>query len=349
MKTKSLRLVVSILIIMAASCDEPETVVTDIVHTDGSVTRKIEMKNTANKFELSNVQVPYDSTWIIRDSLEVTGEDTIWVKRAEKLFRNTGEINNDYLRDSSANRDARRKADFIRKFKWFNTEYRFSEMAQKNLKDGYPVSDFLDSDELAWFYSPEAVSEAKKNGPDSLKFRALNDTVEKKTDLWATRSLVSEWIFTFSRLTKERAAGDMTYDSLKNRENDFVEIIRKADDQKFDSLWRNGILLRKFIGESNASKYKAEADSAIAEVTNRFFLNFTDYIQRIKMPGELIGTNGIIDSTGILSWNVKSDYFMTEDYVMWAESRTPNRWAWVLTGIFLVFVLGGILFRVSRK
>ncbi len=33
------------------SCDEPETVVTNIVHPDGSVTRKIEMRNSKNKFE----------------------------------------------------------------------------------------------------------------------------------------------------------------------------------------------------------------------------------------------------------------------------------------------------------
>ena len=83
---------------IAASCNEPETVVTNIVHADGTVTRRIEMKNFENKFEVSDLQVPFDSTWTITDSLEISREgDTIWVKRAEKLFSGVDEINLSYL------------------------------------------------------------------------------------------------------------------------------------------------------------------------------------------------------------------------------------------------------------
>jgi hypothetical protein len=67
------------------------------------------------------------------------------------------------------------------------------------------------------------------------------------------------------------------------------------------------------------------------------------------MPGEIIGTNGFIDSTKTLSWPVHSDFFMTEPYVMFAESKIPNRWAWIVSGIFLLFVLAGIIFRVVKK
>ncbi len=42
------------------------------------------------------------------------------------------------------------------------------------------------------------------------------------------------------------------------------------------------------------------------------------------MPGKLIGTNGFIDSSQVLLWPVKSDYFITEQYEMWAESKIPN-------------------------
>lgn len=71
MKNRNLKLVISIVLVIAASCNEPETIVTNIVHSDGSVTRRIEMKNLENKFELSDLQVPFDSTWTIRDSLEI--------------------------------------------------------------------------------------------------------------------------------------------------------------------------------------------------------------------------------------------------------------------------------------
>ena len=44
MKKINLRLIVLLLLMVVVSCDEPETVVTNIVHPDGSVTRKIEMR-----------------------------------------------------------------------------------------------------------------------------------------------------------------------------------------------------------------------------------------------------------------------------------------------------------------
>ena len=63
------------------------------------------------------------------------------------------------------------------------------------------------------------------------------------------------------------------------------------------------------------------------------------------MPGKLTGTNGYPDSTRNLLWPVKSDFFVTDKYEMWAESKTTNRWAWIVSGVFLVFVSTGIVVK----
>jgi len=349
MKGKSIKVVVLAMLAVIFSCDEPETVVTNIIHTDGSVTRKIEMKSIENDFGIQKIQVPFDSTWIVRDSLEITEEgDTIWVKRAEKFFKNIDEINNAYRSDSGANRDISRRAEFRKKFKWFNTEYRFAEMIDKKLSFGYPVTDFLNQEELQWFYSPENITDEKENGPDSLKFRALSDTVGKKVEKMTNKCIASEWINEFAMLTEGKAGIELSPDSLKAREDEIAGII-EVNGEKFDSLWDAGVILKEFIGETNAVKYRAEADSAISIAIDRYFVDFSDYTVRIAMPGKLIGTNGFLDSTTLSLWPVKSDYFMNQPYEMWAESKTPNKWAWIVSGLFLVFVLGGILFRAIRK
>jgi len=347
MKSKNLKLVVSIILVMIASCDEPETVVTDVVHSDGSVTRKIEMRNFENKFEISDIQVPFDSTWTYRDSLEISGEkDTIWVRRAEKQFVSAGEINKSYETDSGANRDFQRRAEFRKKFKWFNTEYRFAEAYDKLAKFGYPLSEFLNSEELLWFYSHYDIKKTKEESPDSLKYKALNDSVDSKTDKWFVKSIASEWIGEFSVLIQGKAGEGLTYESLKTREDEMVRIV---DSEQFDSLWSAGVLLKEFIGDADAVKYRTEADSAMEMVTGRFLSSFSDYTQRIVMPGKVIGTNGFIDSTGIMLWPVTSDYFITEPYEMWAESKIPNIWAWIVSGAFLVFVLSGIIFKSIKR
>jgi hypothetical protein len=347
------KLVTAFITVLVVSCNEPETVVTDYVHPDGSVTRKIEMKTRegdANKrFKISEIQVPFDGSWIVRDSCKIDEKgDTTWIRRGEKFFKSVDEINLEYKSDSGSNKKVTRSTGFKKRFKWFNTEYRFSERIEKRLSYGYPVADFLNSDELLCFYSPESLKNSNETGPDSLKFRALNDSVKEKTDAWTARNIVSGWIGIFSKLTSGKTDSDMSVKSLKSHEAEFAKIIEK-DDKKLDSLWKNGILLKEFLGETNALKYRVEADSALSIVINNLLADFSDYSVRIAMPGRLIGTNGFIDSSKVLLWPVKSDYFLTEPYEMWAESKIPNRWAWIVSGLFLAFVVTGVILRIIKK
>jgi hypothetical protein len=307
-------------------------------------------KNEENKFDISNVQLPYDDTWIVKDSLEVSENgDTTWVKRAEKLFRSADEINMDYKTDSSFNRGVSRSTAFSKKFKWFHTYYRFAEKIDRKLIHGYPVSDFLNKDELAWFYLPEDVRNKKENSQDSLKFNALKDSVKKKSDMWFTRNFVSEWISEFGRLTNEKSAPGIDVESLKAREDEFMNALNKINEseQNFDSLWKSGAIIRDFIGEANALKFKPEADSALELSTNSLFIDFRNYTIKFVMPGKVTGSNGFIDSMQVLLWPVESDYFLTEPYEMWAESKVPNLWAWIVSGLFVLFAFTGIL--VTRK
>lgn len=350
MKNRKLKLIIAAFIIIAASCNDPITVVTDIVHPDGSITRKIEIRNSENKLDVSNVQIPYDNTWIVNDSMEINEQgDTTWVRRAEKLFKSTDEINRDYKADSSYNKGISRRATFSKKFKWFHTDYRFAEIIDRKLSFGYPVSDFLNREELDWFYSPEDVKGKKVNSPDSVKFKALNDSVDKKKDKWIIKNLVSEWIGEFARLNRSKPGSGIDLESLKVREDELVKVVTKIDESEvnFDSLWNQGIIVRDFIGEANAVKYKEEADSALNLAMESVFVDFRNYTVRMVLPGKLTGTNGYIDSTKRLLWGVWSDYFLTEPHEMWAESKVPNLWAWIVSGLFVLFVFTAII--ITRK
>jgi hypothetical protein len=345
MKKINLKLILSLVLMMIVSCDEPETVVTNIVHLDGSVTRKIVMRNTKNKFEKSELQVPFDPTWTVTDSLEISSKgDTTWIKRAEKLFVNVEDINKAYQHDSSVNGKMIRHVRLSKKFRWFNTVYRFSEIVDRQIGSGYAIKNFLNEEELTYFYSPDYIKFNKENGADSVKYKILADSIDKKTENWLLKNIVSLWIEEFTRLVGPKAGPELSVEALKPREDEFAEII-KRDQDDFDSLWSNGVLLRKFIGDEDAIKFKTEADSAVENVIPRFLVDIRDYSLRIVMPGKLIATNGYVDSTRNLLWPVKSDFFITDQYEMRAESKITNIWAWIVSGMFLAFVFAGILLK----
>jgi hypothetical protein len=155
MKNNKIRILIMVLIVLSVSCDEPETTVTDFVRPDGSVLRRIEMKSKDKKMDKPSYQVPFDSTWKITDSLSVSAKnDTIWFRKAEKDFDNIAEINSSYLNDTTANGKFRIHAGFRKEFRWFNTKYRFSETIDKNILTGISIKEFLNEQELRYFYSP---------------------------------------------------------------------------------------------------------------------------------------------------------------------------------------------------
>ena len=346
---KQLKFIAAMILLLIISCDEPETVVTNYVHPDGSVTRKIEMRNIENDFATSGLQIPFDSTWTISDSTEISEKgDTTWVKRAEKTFISIEELNSTYVTDSGANRNVPRNVTLTKKFKWFNTEFRFSENIPKTLEFGYPVSDFLNGEELVYFYSPQNLKDEQINGTDSLKFRMMGDSINYKSDKWATSSIISTWIGQLGKLTEGKDAEKMI-SSLKSDETRIARLLEEKYGEKFDSLWENGIILKELVGAGNAVRYRAEADSAIKIATESFFIDFKEYSVRTVMPGKLTATNGYIDSSNILLWPVKSDFFLTQQYEMWAESKVPNIWAWILSGVFVMFVLTGVTLRAIKR
>lgn len=331
----------------AISCDEPETLITNYVHADGSVTRKIEMRNIKNKF--GSLQVPFDSSWIVTDSLEINEKgDTTWVKRASKLFKNTDEINLAYRQDSGVNRDVPRKAAFQKKFRWFTTEYKFSEQIDNKIENGYPIIDFLNEEELIYFYSPLSLISENEKSPDSLKYQILKDAVTRKTDVWAYKNFVVASIERFNEIINGREEQAFISDALEQHKNEVLELYSGHEDD-IDSLWNSGIILKDILGENYAAKYRTEADSALTTVANDLWLDFKEYSVSIVMPGKLTGTNGFADKNNVLLWPVRSDYFLSEKYEMWAESKVPNIWAWVVSGFFIFFVLTGITIGVIKK
>ena len=345
MKKFWFKFVTLLIMLIAFSCDEPVTVVTNIVHPDGSVTRKIDMRNTKNTFEKSVLQVPFDDTWMVTDTCEVGKKgDTTWIKRAEKLFRNIDEINATYINDSSSNAKFPRNASFIRKFRWFNTSYRFSETVERRISGGYPLRNFLNDSELYYFYAPEDLKYNKLHGPDSLIYKALADTIDKKNLDWALKNFAALWAAEFAKLAAHKASPELSAKLPKTLETRFSEVLNE-NLEKFDSLWSAGVLPEKILGEQDAMKFKTEGDSAFTLATDILLIDYKNYSERIVMPGKLTRTNGYIDSTGSLMWPVNADLFFTDQYEMWAESKTPNIWAWILSGLFLVFVAAGIILK----
>jgi len=321
------------LLIMVISCEGPETTVINFVRSDGSVMRKAELKNTTDELNLSDFSVPVDSTWKLRDSIDISDKgDTTWFLLAEKLFKSADEINEAYLADTGKNSNVKRIAAYQHSFRWFTSELRFTEKCGKSLTHGYPPESFLTSEEIEFNKLPSFIRKEKLTGADSLKFKILNDSLDTHTEIWLIRSVVSEWIGDVSSLCVAAGKDTLLAETLRSHALKFDNGSLAGDG--FDRT------CSEILGDSIFQKVKPELDSAM-KITEKKFdrsLSFDSYTMMTVLPLKVRSSNGYIMPGGEIAWPVNGDLFLTDDYVMWAESREVNYWAIFLTALVLVTV-----------
>lgn len=319
-----------VLILSIISCDGPETTVTNIVGRNGSVLRKAEMSYTGGKLSLTDFNVPVDSSWNLADSMAISEKgDTTWFLFAEKLFVSADAINEAYLADTGKNSSVNRTAIFRRKFKWFTTTWYFAEKCDRSLLHGYPVTDYLSPAEISFKNLPEKISDELVAGPDSLEYRNLIDSMQLHSEQWIMRSLISEIIEDAGALCESSGKDSLTTAILRSHETDFYRLV--AEDADVEKI------ATEVLGENVYEKFKPEIDSALSVTDIKFDRSwlFEDYTMQIVMPADLKSTNGYAMSDGTLAWPVTGNHFLTEDYIMYAESRDINYWAIIVTLILL--------------
>lgn len=333
---------VSIFFLMLSSCGGPDLIVINQVHTDGSVSRKIIMTYHADEFDLSDCQVPVDSTWTIEKDLTVSEKgDSIWTLTAEKTFSSVEEINRDYDSYGGPNEKMNRFSEFRREFRWFSTNYYFSETILKAI-DGYPPEDFFSEEELDIFYMPQELIDKKLAGSDSLKYITIVDSLDKREELWLLSSLVRAAIIGIVRSDSVQHNPELEEEFLFSKEKELVALLNDMDeDEAIDSIFGKGFYKRNQV----------VIDTTFAILEKDFDVAFSSdpYVIQTNMPGELVATNGYIDDDGNMVWAVNGNVFLSTDYVMWAESTIKNLWARIVTIVFVLFVGTGFLIRLRKN
>jgi len=342
---KSIRiifLVVLSVILISGSCGRPDLLVINDINTDGSVNRRLIMTYDKDDFDLKDMQVPADSTWVLNKTFEVSEKgDTLWTLTAERHFASVDELNNTYNDDTGSNDHLLRWAEFSKKFRWFNTVYYYSENVGKVI-EAYPPEDFLDQEYLNLFYMPEKIFNDYRYGEDSLKYKAMIDSLEDKKDEWVGRCIVKAAIIELDSLLLKTGDKSIDINLIKGKEEELGDIILGDVDVEvaIDSLFGKGYYTNnKILIDSSLKNLENKIDMAMRVET---------YLTQTKMPGELVGTNGYIDTDGAIIWELNSEVIFAKDYSMWAQSTVSNLWAWIVSALFVIFVVISIVFRSRR-
>lgn len=244
------------------------------------------------------------------------------------------------------------KETLQKRFRWFFTYYTF-EATYKELPDKGPVplSRYLSAEEQQlWFRGERNVFE----GWNGIEMKNTLDDLDSKFWKWFARSQYEiswEILCHFESLQQ----CDTSYlHRLKEYREDVFRNISNLDISYSDKGTPESVC--NFFDEYCKTKHYSELYKANREGIDALFqkkCQMTDlagYVMRyeLSMPGQLLSTNAPAQIEGLLAWRVDVMRLLSGNYVLTAESRTPNYWAFGITLLLILFAVWGF-WKIRRR
>ncbi len=343
------------------------------VKADGSLLRIVTVKGDSADIFTGSFPVPMDSTWEISTRLESRSENDVsegkvYVYEARKEFRNFRDLNKEFYHDDSAFKDhIAIRVNLEKRFRWYYTHYYYAETYGRLFPfRSVPVNDYLSdaelqihqADEKEIYYSREIdsillVQDTLKipvmNRNDSLRFKALRDTIEQKFESWQKINIYNE----FYRLVTGalRKLGDSP-DTIATRKSFYVWLDQQRtfesgieDDDAF-------VNAASTYFNVDPDKLQAADPEGFSDFKKKFRVaaySLETYTNRVLMPGTIIKNNAGKTDKNLANWTFKIDKFYATDYTMTVESRTVNTWFAICAALALVLAIALLLLRLYRN
>jgi hypothetical protein len=368
-----------LLVILASGC--VEYTITTRVLPDGSIERTIVVKGDSSDILKGSLPVPVDSTWNISRAYEYKSEgdstsEKQYVYKASKVFRNSAELNKELNPVSEAKGRIMREVKVEKKFRWFNTFYKYAETYKQTFPfHRKPVDEFLNDRELELvladdkdlYYSRESdalmiikdtLVRPALSVKDSARMKELREAIEKKFYLWARTNVYEEYFDALkaaldkSGLMKP-AETEETRDSLFARFDtcytDIDSFFNRMDDQYGNNLLE---LASNYYHADTARLHQANRtgfDAFDKKLENIEPVFGDSYVNLTIMPGIIISSNSTEINGNTASWDIDSNRFYAKDYTLLVESKKINKGLAIASGAIVVLLLIGLAAGMFRK
>lgn len=357
------------LLLIVHSCLEYQ--VTTTINPDGSIDRVIQVfRSDSGVFDTGSMFLPTAEGWKITKewiSIQENEDDTIekYVLTASKHFTNYQELNNELNSDTHANGLIRIETKLDKRFRWFYTEFMYSEIYKKHFPfDYFSVHDFLSEEEFMISVNPDDYIYSRRkddyvrkdefdelpilSAEDSLRAAEIEKGLEEKFHKWMAKNaweefslILSEGISKLDEEIQNTWAGvkKTIYDISGFEENISFSESDFSEETLFASLAEILETEGEILYQSNPDKFDLffQSMEKMYDPANDSFMN------TIIMPGKFLDSNAGMIEGNKSTWHIQFSEFFAEDFEMFAESRFihSKNITYSILGfvIFLIFLI----------
>lgn len=369
------------------SCVEPDDMLT-VINPDGSCYKEFGSTTGSdfmlgkNLAELKYFPVLVDSswtvTWTLADSAQISTEfplrqtalDSIkalmpdemdaktkkirkkmpaFVVRIRRQFNSVEDMAKNF-RLKPAHEWSKMNVDYHleKKFRWFYTYYTYTETYPKiDTKFKTLVDSFMTKEEATYWFTGEPNIFKGMNG---IEIREAIGTLEDKYNHWFSKNL---WDNEFEVLLSNydlMKNPPVTVDSLaKSKDDLFKSKVKDDKDFNMEKILNGYFKTEAFsifweTKESPLKKHEKdfENEDFVALFTEEFHYN-------LCMPGRISPKENVVMNGDTLNFKLTAYRMVYDDYVIAAESRKANIWAFIVSGLIVVLAIGSFWYKPKRR
>jgi hypothetical protein len=373
----SIRISLFAMVLFTVSCSAPTNMLTGI-NADGSCyrafTEKVDPAFMVNGLAKGNNPFPVtiDSTWEISwiyrnsglrmdfplkksvcdsmikqgaDNKNVNNQFTVYIRRD---YHSVEEMAATFkLKKSHEWSNMKVKYNLEKKFHWFYTYFTYRETYPKIHTDfELPIENYMTRDEAQFWFTgkPDLLQ-----GMNGLEIREYVGNLEDKYNRWFAQNiwnveykvlLANYDRIRYKPVTKKRLAllKDSIFHSIANVEDCDME-------KSLNSYFKTKAFSLLWMTKDSPMK-KFENDFSGQEIVEYFFRECT---YKLKMPGEITQPNGAIVQGDTLVWKLTAYRMIHDDYVIKAQSRKTNSWAFAVTGLIVLLAVGSFFYKPKKR
>lgn len=233
-------------------------------------------------------------------------------------------------------------------FRWFYTYYTYTcDFPEIKDKGPIPMDKYLSKHEQAFLFQGDMSACQGMNG---MELKEELEDVEGKFMAWLYHTQFELSYHVVEHFLQKN--GDTTYlPRVRDEKGEIFETDKKRrEDWECSPEYVCGLLDKHYDTTDFSALYKAnekEMQQSYDEACITMELFGYQIKFELAMPGKLLSANTVLKENDRLLWKVDAYRLLGEKYVLEAESRTMNVWAFVVTG-FLIVLAGYGFMRKNR-
>lgn len=356
MKTSSLYGIVLGATMLLGSCNLPDLKMHTIINADGSCNREVSYRNIMPKEkrdslwgegktgwsqplpENLNIDASYKSQTVVGDGDTVTTTFTCPFSSVEEMCEDTPlQLNGTRLRS---------KAQLKKRFRWFYTEYNYTEIFYC-VGDSFKLAatDYADVEVVKyWFTGQPNLVQGLSGAEASQKLDEMEPFVSKWLNDNLFKTCFDYIVANYDSIANPPVCRERfveLHDSLssyvlKGRDDDLP--IDPAD--SFREFFHSDAYAI-FFDDSNPCGQ--ELNKKYEDCLNIFSFN-VPYL--LTMPGKVISTgNGTQQPDGTIFYPLTGERLIPQDYTITATSRKTNVWAYIVSLLIILLAAGSFIYK----